>query len=406
GFAPNSFYTPPIMGLGLALLGGAGLDVLRAAAGPRAAWGLGLGLAVLAAGVASYQAQVATRLLGDLGAAACWLSAVAGLVLLTAGRPGLRRFTAPALACLAAANLLGGARATYHASPAFRYPAATPILTHLRAPGREGRVAGGLTALVPKATSIHRVASVEHVSPFQVARYSLFMDALNGTSVRPVLNYLVVQPNFTAELLDVAGVRWLASGTDARGGAWLKRLQAEPGRYRQVVRDTRAALFENAQALPRARVVYRAVTVPPEPGLAARELARDPARWRDQVLLEAPPGATTGPRPAGSARLRFTPARVVREQDAELTVEAVAHQPGWLVLADTCYPGWVAEVDGVPTPIEPAYVAFRAVALPKGTHRVTFRYEPGSVWWGAAGSLAGLALALGLLAWPRRRQEA
>lgn len=404
GFAPNSFYTPPIFGLGLALLGGAGLDALRARASARAAWILGLGLAGVAAGVAVYQAHASTRLFGDLGAAPLWLAAVSGLVMLAAWKPRSQRLIAPALAGLAAAHLLGAARATYHLSPPFDYPATAPILAHLRATGHEGRVAGGLTALLPKATSIHRLASVEQVSPFQVGRYSTFMATLNGNPTNVALNYRVVQPGFSGALLDVAHVRWLASATDASGGEWLKRLRSDPTRFEEAVRQPRAVLFENKRALPRARMVYRAVTLPPDPARAAQELARDPARWRDQVLLELPDApADAAVSPGGRSASASSPARIVSERDDALTVEAVARQPGWLVLADTFYPGWVAEVDGAPAPIVPAYVAFRAVAVPAGAHRVTFRYEPASVRGGAAGSLAGLALALALLAWPRRR---
>jgi uncharacterized membrane protein YfhO len=47
-----------------------------------------------------------------------------------------------------------------------------------------------------------------------------------------------------------------------------------------------------------------------------------------------------------------------------------------LVLHDTYYPGWLAEVDGRSASILRAFVLFRGVEVPAGTHRVTFRFAP------------------------------
>ena len=78
---------------------------------------------------------------------------------------------------------------------------------------------------------------------------------------------------------------------------------------------------------------------------------------------------------------------------------------GLLVLADLFYPGWTAEVDGRPAEILMADGVFRAVALPQGTHRVVFRYQPLSVKIGAALSALAL-LAVAVLAGRSRPEPA
>jgi uncharacterized membrane protein YfhO len=83
-------------------------------------------------------------------------------------------------------------------------------------------------------------------------------------------------------------------------------------------------------------------------------------------------------------------------------VQATAARPGWLVVRDAFYPGWHAYVDGQEAPIYPAFVAFRAVPVPAGTHRVAFRFEPASVRGGLLLSALGLAM-IALLLTPRRR---
>jgi uncharacterized membrane protein YfhO len=78
-------------------------------------------------------------------------------------------------------------------------------------------------------------------------------------------------------------------------------------------------------------------------------------------------------------------------------------RPGMLVLAETNYPGWQAEVDGQPAVIHTANLAFRAIELGPGDHAVTLRYAP--AWLRPTVIAAIMALLLGLLAavWPRRR---
>jgi uncharacterized membrane protein YfhO len=70
-----------------------------------------------------------------------------------------------------------------------------------------------------------------------------------------------------------------------------------------------------------------------------------------------------------------------------------------VVVSDTFYPGWRARVDRQPAEIFEVNGAMRGVLVPKGTHTVTMRYRPLSVYLGAALSLLGvlgaLALALG-----------
>lgn len=59
-----------------------------------------------------------------------------------------------------------------------------------------------------------------------------------------------------------------------------------------------------------------------------------------------------------------------------VTISVNAPQAGWLVLADTDYPGWKATIDGEPVPIYRANLMFRAVQVDAGLQEVVFRYEP------------------------------
>ena len=82
---------------------------------------------------------------------------------------------------------------------------------------------------------------------------------------------------------------------------------------------------------------------------------------------------------------------IVEEIPERVVVETDASMPAYLVLSDTFDPGWSATVDGRPAPIRPAYVAFRAVYLPAGTHTVVFTYRPAGFELGLALSGCGIA---------------
>ncbi len=141
---------------------------------------------------------------------------------------------------------------------------------------------------------------------------------------------------------------------------------------------------------------------------AARSESRDEIvqLWKDPnfpaqavVLLEAEPEEVSG-----APRMRMSdPAKIVVYRNEQVVIEAEAKDAGWLVLLDTFYPGWKAEVDRRPEKIYRANGFFRAVKIPPGRHQVVFSYRPAAFYRALEVSLAGLALWTGLLALALRK---
>ena len=159
-----------------------------------------------------------------------------------------------------------------------------------------------------------------------------------------------------------------------------------------------SAYVYRVEGSARVRVVRAARRVPTEADALARlrEAAFDP----DQEILlhDAPDSVRPTVDEAGAPSMGASPgrARIARETARELVVEAIAPQDGFLLLADMFYPGWHADVDGVPTPIYRANMSLRGIALPKGQHTVRFTYDPQSFFRGLWISLAALGA---ILAW-------
>jgi hypothetical protein len=88
-------------------------------------------------------------------------------------------------------------------------------------------------------------------------------------------------------------------------------------------------------------------------------------------------------------------AKIDQEDAQNLSISVQSPQGGWLVVADTYYPGWLATVDGTETPIYRANLAFRAVEIPSGDHTVRMLYRPNS--WNLGLTISAAALAIWVL---------
>ncbi|MDO8657202.1 MAG: YfhO family protein [Candidatus Levybacteria bacterium] len=80
--------------------------------------------------------------------------------------------------------------------------------------------------------------------------------------------------------------------------------------------------------------------------------------------------------------------------DQEVTINTQSSGDSFLFLSDNYYPGWIAEVDGKETKILRANYTFRAVPVSEGKHKVIFRYEPKSFYYGARITLISSALTI------------
>jgi uncharacterized membrane protein YfhO len=87
---------------------------------------------------------------------------------------------------------------------------------------------------------------------------------------------------------------------------------------------------------------------------------------------------------------------MVRYEGDAMVLHVDSPADGYLFLSDPFYPGWRAEVDGEPEEILRANYAFRALAVPAGSHTVRMVFRPSS-WLAGLGISIGTGLALLIL---------
>ncbi|HEX7587960.1 MAG TPA: YfhO family protein, partial [Anaerolineae bacterium] len=151
--------------------------------------------------------------------------------------------------------------------------------------------------------------------------------------------------------------------------------------------DTVAA-WDNLDVLPRAFVVHTAEIV--DDDTAFGRLKNQDLRAGQAVLLSSetmPPPRALQESPNSSASVDGATGRdlvqVTKYESQRVELAVTTERAGYLVLADSWYPGWNAWVDGQPTPIARADFLFRAVLLEPGQHTVVFDYQPLSFRLGA-----------------------
>ena len=380
----------------VALLAGAGLDLLRTrpALARAATWWLG-GLATVAGACALAAWSAEPALAGRLLHATVAAFASAFVV---------RRLPAPRAARLLALvvllDLLVAARGQVVLAPRSLLDAPPRLVAEVERVERQDG-APARVATLASAFDVRLDAPGLGLPPAALLelarREALVPNAGAAWGVRTATAFSSVPPRRLAVLRAALRVAGRAPAEQARLlGA---RLAVADG----GARDDVAALDPVASTGP--FVLGRVRDAPPWCGLAGA-VVRAPDAEAAAALVAAP-GFDPRARcvvegeglPAGVAGGRVRLVGLAADR-LELAVDAPA--PALLVVREGWGAGWSATVDGQPAPLFPADVLFRAVPVPAGVHRVALAYEAPGRAAGAALTGAALLLCLVLAALGRR----
>jgi hypothetical protein len=122
----------------------------------------------------------------------------------------------------------------------------------------------------------------------------------------------------------------------------------------------------------------------------AQDAASALALVRQGIAEGNPCPVIEGAESEGILRPSTALARIVDESPLEVVAQVNSTSDGWLILRDSVYPGWRAEVDGRPAELLAADSLFRAVPVPAGEHIVRMVYRPFSYGLGGIVTLVAL----------------
>ena len=411
-----------VVSFAAAILAGAGIDALRAGKGSPTPW---LAMAILCAGIwlglrteaasawTAIHFGASESLAGEMtGSAALAFLYSAGaslgvwMVILGARNGRLRE--AVLFSALVAILTLDLGRANFSAYRTGPVEAATfipPLAQAIAA--REGGLTPGRFRLIPLRESKHMVRKslqrllgqeaesvvrrqaldVEHNALLHLETTHVSLPGYN----RALLTLLPEKPR-----IEVAARFNVTYFTGPR--SYLRDL-----RYTSALvvglSDYDLALYQNpAPAKPRAYLSLKPERVgsPVDPAALA---ARSDFLNGEVDVIETSAATLPGPARAGTAVIEHYAPEEVR-------VRVETPQPAVLILLDAFDQGWTSKLEnGAELPIMRANALVRAVVVPAGLHMVTFRYETPLLRVGAATSLAGMLLCLGMIvhaSWRRR----
>jgi hypothetical protein len=285
-----------------------------------------------------------------------------------------------------------------------------------------GRFAGAFRTFMPETSTAYGIADVRGYDALAPERYYRWWSHPGiGGLPASAQGYLSRMDDWRHPAWALLNLTYVLTAADQ------PPLPAE--QFKPIESPADAKIYQLTNARPRAWVVPRAETYTKLAPVLDR-VAKMDFKPDDLVLLDQEvPGqlpfdwGTPIPKDAwtqtGSASRRASvrflpPARNEAERPEVVRMQVSGAAGGYLVLADTYFPGWVATVsDGGSGPVKevpvlPAYGVMRAVPLPAGASNVTveFRYRPWSWRIGAMTSLIAACLFVllaGLAMLPQRR---
>jgi hypothetical protein len=302
--------------------------------------------------------------------------------------PAWKFAAAAAVVLLAAIDMLHFAHGYQPMGPESRViPPRTAAVAFLQEHRREGRI-GGITYVMPQDWNlVYGLNDVRGYDPPQptLRMYHLWQQGTQGQLDWAPFGFESLSPQ-ALRIMSVLGARYVVAPAGTK---------LPPAGHDSVVGALRLAyagedmtIYRNAAAMPRALVAPRVVVTGTEDQTASL-LAEERFDPRRAVVVEADqPGAAALAGAHGTAR-------VVRDHNAQVTLEAVLDRPGLVVLNDDFTDGWSVQVDGRQARALHVNDVMRGVVVPAGRHTVVWSYAIPGFGAGAALTLVGLIVLLG-----------
>lgn len=221
--------------------------------------------------------------------------------------------------------------------------------------------------LPPNFSIIYRLQSVEGYDPLYLRRFGeLIASSERGNSnISPPFgfNRIITPHNFNSKIIDLLGVKYVLTLQDV----------SSP-KLKKVFQEGQTRIYENKEALPRIFFVRQVESVKNKE-TAIQMMWQDNFDFQQKAVVENLDVHLEGfgreSQPNG-AKLNTGKVKIVFYSENRVVLKTENDGDGFLVLTDSFYPIWHANINGQETKIFLTDYNFRGIVVPKGKHIVEF----------------------------------
>ncbi len=251
-----------------------------------------------------------------------------------------------------------------------------PIFNWLQNNASINRFHGDLTAKTwNNIPAYFNLYSAEGYGVFRVKRYAELFAAQETGNVpeyyeRSTAEFSEKQQNYKKRLYNLTGVKYFLAKDDSNYETTISDHNAPQDDVKLIWQEDKFKIYERQAVLPRFFLTNDYV-VSSNRDQIIDKIYDGNFNLRTLLLEEEPDLIVMPDSGFGEARLAlYTPNKI--SFDISTSTNSL------FFISDTYYPGWKAYVDSKEIKIYRAHYTFRAVAIPAGTRKLEFKYEPAS----------------------------
>jgi len=228
--------------------------------------------------------------------------------------------------------------------------------------------ADGWNIIFPNALANYNISDIGveyNLYPERYDEYMSFIENNERANFKNQFHTSLWLTRYNSPLLDLFNVKYIITPPE----------QKIPEKKFKLVYDQEIKIYENTEVLPRVFLVPRALVIAEKKEILANLASANFDPLAKAIFEEKPPFS-------GSDNLEGSTSTVLQYSSNQVKIKTNLTADGFLILADTDYPGWQVYIDGQKSKIYRANYLSRGVALRSGEHEVIFKFESESLKWG------------------------